>query len=314
MPRRLPLVTIAIPTYNRAGSYLGQTLESAIHQIYPNIEILIADNCSTDNTMDFVNGIADPRVRYFRHEQNIGPYKNYNFCIVQAQGEYILILHDDDVIDEDFVDACMRAVNYNVNVGVIRTGTRVIDSSGGVTGETPNLAGGLSTEAFLRAWYTGGTALYLCSTLFHTDKLRAIGGLRSKHYLLDDVMAIVQLAATSGRVDVEEVKASFRRHNQRDKLSPTDIAHWCEDAVLTLDLICKSVPEHRVVLRKEGARFFADRCYARAAAVHSTLNRLCSYIVVFEKFHYCYFPPHMRALMRVPLVRLMKHLNTRLSS
>jgi glycosyltransferase involved in cell wall biosynthesis len=313
MPRRLPLVSIAIPTYNRAGSYLGQTFESALHQTYPNIEILIADNCSIDNTTDFVTGIADPRVKYFRHEQNIGPYKNYNFCVDQAQGEYILILHDDDVIDEDFVDACTRAVDYQVNVGIIRTGTRVIDSEGRVMRETSNLAAGLPTEAFLRAWYTGRTALYLCSTLFHTEKLRAIGGLRSKHYLLDDAMAIVQLAAMSGRADVKEVKASFRRHNQRDRLSPTDIAHWCEDALLMLDVISKSVPEHAAVLRKEGARFFADQCYERAAAVHSPLHRFCSYVVVFEKFHYRHFPPHMRNLMRAPLVRLMRHLNPRLS-
>ena len=123
-------------------------------------------------------------------------------------------------------------------------------------------------------------------------------------------MAIVQLAARSGRADVKEVKASFRRHHQRDRLSPTDIAHWCEDAVLTLELICQSVPEHAAVLRKEGARFFADQCYERAAAVHSPLHRLCSYVVVFEKFHYRYFPPHMRERIRAPVVRLMRHLNT----
>ena len=94
-------------------------------------------------------------------------------------------------------------------------------------------------------------------------------------------MAIVQLAATWGRADVKEVKASFRRHHQRDRLSPTDIAHWCEDALLTLDLICKSVPENRAVAAKGRRRFFADRCYERAAAVKSPLASflfLCSCI------------------------------------
>jgi glycosyltransferase involved in cell wall biosynthesis len=313
MQRLLPLVTIVIPTYNRAGSYLRQTLESALHQTYSNIEILISDNCSVDNTTEYIRSITDSRLKYFRHEQNIGPNKNCDFCIAQAKGDYILVLHDDDVIDEDFVDACMRAIDYQAGVGIIRTGTRVIDSNGTVIGEAPNLVGGLPTEAFFRSWFAGKTTIYLCSTLFHTDKLRAIGGLRSKHYLHDDAMAIVQLATAFGRADVKEVKASFRRHNQRDNLSPTDIAHWCEDALLVLDLICKSVPENVALVRKEGEQFLSDRCYDRAAAVKSSLTRFRCYLVVFEKFHYRYFPPNALHLFKAPFLRLIRYINTRLS-
>jgi glycosyltransferase involved in cell wall biosynthesis len=310
MPRLLPLVSITIPTYNRADNYLPQTLESALHQTYPNLEIIVSDNCSVDNTEAFVSSITDPRLKYFRQAQNIGPANNVNFCIAQAKGEYTLILHDDDVIDEDFIDSCMRAVNYRVGVGIIRTGTRVIDSNGRVMSQAPNLVGGLSTEDFFRGWFTGKTPLYLCSTLFHTEKLKAIGGLRSKHYLHDDTMAIVQLATALGRADVKDVKASFRRHNQRNTLSPTDISHWCEDALLVLDLMCTSVSEDVALVRKEGERFFANACYKRAAAVKSSLNRFRCYLVVYEKFHYRYFPPNMRYLIRAPFFRLMTYINT----
>jgi glycosyltransferase involved in cell wall biosynthesis len=314
MQQILPLVSITIPTYNRADGYLRPTLESALHQTYPNIEIIVADNCSLDSTAAFVTGIADRRLKYFRHEQNIGSNKNCDFCIGQAKGEYILILHDDDLIDDDFIDACMRAVNYKVSVGVICTGTRVIDSNGKLIGEAPNLAGGLPTEAFFRGWFTGEISLYLCNTLFHTEKLRAIGGLRSKHYLLDDAMAIVQLAAAFGRADVKEVKASFRRHNQRDTLSPTDIAHWCEDSLLLLDLMCKSVSGSAALMRKQGTRFFAEQCYKRAAAVNSPLNRFRCYLVVLEKFHYRYFPPIARYRVKASFFRLMRYIKRLLSA
>jgi glycosyltransferase involved in cell wall biosynthesis len=310
MPNPLPLVSIAIPTYNRADSYLPQTLQSALNQTYPNIEILVSDNCSIDNTSEFISGIIDPRLRYFRHEENIGPNKNCDFCVSQAKGDYILMLHDDDVIDEDFIDACMRAVDYKIGVGIICTGTRVIDLNGRLMWESQNLAGGLSNDAFFRSWFAGGTSLYLCSTLFHTEQLRAVGGFRSTHYLHDDAIAMVQLATALGRADVKEVKASFRRHNQRDTLSPTDMGHWCEDALLVLNLICKSVSKDVALVRKEGEQFFADQCYKRAAAVKSPVSRLRCYVVVFEKFRYRYFPSDMSDLIKSPFRWLMRYSKT----
>ena len=91
---------------------------------------------------------ADPRIRYFRHAENIGPTNNWNFCLNEARGSYFLLLHDDDLIDHDFIDVCMKAANYSTDIGIIRTGTRIIDSQGGVVHTYTNDAAGLSTEEF----------------------------------------------------------------------------------------------------------------------------------------------------------------------
>ncbi len=85
--QHLPMVSIGIPTYNRADGYLRECIDSAIRQTYPNIDIVISDNCSSDGTADLVNGIDDPRIRYFRHEQNIGANNNFNYCLEQARGD-----------------------------------------------------------------------------------------------------------------------------------------------------------------------------------------------------------------------------------
>ena len=123
-----PLVTIAIPTYNRAGTYLPEALQSALNQTYSNIEIFVSDNCSSDNTGQLVQRFADPRIRYIRHAENIGAPNILNFCINEARGVYLLLLQDDDMIDPDFIEMCMTAVNGNYDVGTIRTGIRLIDS------------------------------------------------------------------------------------------------------------------------------------------------------------------------------------------
>src|SRR4030042_2488708 len=125
-----PLVTIAIPTYNRADGFLKEAIRSALNQTYSNIEIIVSDNCSVDNTTTVVKSFNDPRIRYFKHKENIGANNNFNFCVEQARGAYFLLLHDDDLIDDDFIDVCMKAAEYNTDIGLIRTGTRVIDSAG----------------------------------------------------------------------------------------------------------------------------------------------------------------------------------------
>jgi glycosyltransferase involved in cell wall biosynthesis len=289
-----PLVTIAIPTYNRADRYLREALESARTQTYPRLEIIVSDNCSSDGTPALVTSIADSRLRYFRHPTNVGSNRNCNFCLQEATGEYFLLLCDDDLIDADFIETCMTAGPRPLDPGIIRTGVRLIDAKGRVLHEMPNMIGGRSTDAFFREWLAGRVPFYLCNTLFHTRRLREIGGFLSKHCLYDDVMAAVRLAAAYGRVDVPDVKASARQHES--KLGFTaDIGEWCEDSLLLLDLMCQLATEDSALIRREGMRTFARRNYSRAAAIRSPLRRLMAYVIVFRMFHYRYPPPlHLR--------------------
>ncbi len=107
------LVTIAIPTYNRADNYLKQALSSAVGQTYRNIEIIVSDNCSTDNTESVAKNFKDSRIRYFRQKENIGSNNNCNFCLEHANGIYFLLFFDDDLIDHNFTEACINAINGN---------------------------------------------------------------------------------------------------------------------------------------------------------------------------------------------------------
>jgi len=287
----IPLVSIAIPTYNRADGYLKQAIASAVNQTYQNIEIIVADNCSNDHTENVVRGFPDSRLHYFRHEKNIGANNNFNFCVEQAKGHYFLLLHDDDLIDSDFAATSMNAADYATDVGIIRTGTRVIDAQGNVLHEYPNMAGGLSTEDFFRGWFASRTSLYLCSTLFNTERLKAIGGFQSPKNLFQDDIAIVQLAAKFGRVDTQHVKASFRRH-PGEMTAATKVNDWCEDSLTLLKVMCELVPqESKKMIRDEGMRFFCRINYSRARMVQLPLSRLAAYFRVFKRFHYRYLPP-----------------------
>ncbi|RPI48790.1 MAG: glycosyltransferase family 2 protein [Betaproteobacteria bacterium] len=302
-----PLVSIGIPTYNRADRYLKETLESALAQTYPNVEIVVADNCSPDATRAVVASYADPRIRYFRHEAGIKPNNNFNFCLQQANGAYFLLLPDDDKIDPEFIDTCMRAANYDTQVGIIRSGTRIINSAGTVIGEGRNHTAGMSTADFILGWFTGKTPLYVCSTLYNTEGLRSIGGLRSRHNLFQDVAATARLAAAMGRVDIERPMASSRQHGGK-WTHVARVREWCEDSFELLDLLCELAPEKQSEIRHQGMQFFANVNYSRASDVRAPGERLKAYLIVYRHFGRRHFPPAVMMFHSTALYRGLRHI------
>ena len=90
-----PKVTVVITTYNRAG-LLPRAIKSVLAQTYTDYEVIIVDDCSSDNTQDVIAGFDDPRIRSFRHERNRGQSVTRNTGIFNAKGQYIAFLDDDD--------------------------------------------------------------------------------------------------------------------------------------------------------------------------------------------------------------------------
>lgn len=96
------LVSVIIPTYNRA-EFLREAITSVLAQTYSNFELLILDNCSADHTPEVVASFTDPRIKYLRHQCNIGPTANWSYGVYWAKGEYLSILGDDDRYKLDFL-------------------------------------------------------------------------------------------------------------------------------------------------------------------------------------------------------------------
>ncbi len=285
----LPLVSIGIPTFNRAERNLRNVIERALGQTYQNVEVIVSDNCSSDNTPELVGAIKDPRLRYFRQETNIGGNNNFNFCLNQAKGEYFLLFHDDDMIDEDFVEACIASLKPGQRVGVIFTGVRIIDEHDKVSEEYKNRASGLSPSQFILAWFETSVSLYLCSTLYHTENLKAVGGFHSAKLLFDDLVPSFTLLAKYGRSDVPEIKASFRRHSGNRSLS-IPMRDWTEEGLYLLDVIYALFPEESEVFHKQGSRYFCNKMYWNTSGRKGLLQRMKDYLQIYQAFGYCYSP------------------------
>lgn len=106
-----PLVSIGVPTYNRP-ELLSKCLSCLINQTYPNVEIIVSDNCSPSEAVP--NLVAELRtthanIIYFRQSENIGASNNFNFVRQKATGRYFMWLSDDDMLSERFIE---ETVNF----------------------------------------------------------------------------------------------------------------------------------------------------------------------------------------------------------
>lgn len=110
------ILTIAIPTYNRR-KYLGLALNSIFSQYDEKVEVIVSDNCSTDDTKDFVSK-EYPKAIYYCNERNIG-MENFKRCYDRANGKYIMLLGDDDILLEGAISHILHFLEENDNLDLI---------------------------------------------------------------------------------------------------------------------------------------------------------------------------------------------------
>ena len=117
-----PLVSVIITTYNRADMIV-MAIESVLSQTYPNWELIIADDASTDDTFELLKYYRnDPRIRYVRNEINLGIAANRNEAIRHSKGMYIAMLDSDDKwIDPDKLSKQVEFMEKNPHHGIVGT-------------------------------------------------------------------------------------------------------------------------------------------------------------------------------------------------
>jgi len=105
-----PLVSVAMCTYNGAA-YLTAQLETILNQTYLNLEIVIVDDGSTDNTVEIVKEmqVNDPRIHFFQNEKNLGYNKNFEKAFPLCRGNFIAIADQDDIWEVNKIEYIMKA-------------------------------------------------------------------------------------------------------------------------------------------------------------------------------------------------------------
>ncbi len=107
------LVSVIMPSYN-TGKYIAETIESVCSQTYPYWELIIVDDCSTDDTDAIVaNYLFDSRIRYLKNEKNSGAAVSRNYALREAKGKWIAFLDSDDLWKPEKLEKQVRFMTEN---------------------------------------------------------------------------------------------------------------------------------------------------------------------------------------------------------
>jgi alpha-1,3-rhamnosyltransferase len=135
----IPLITIGIPNYNYAH-YIIEAIESAVNQDYSNIELIIVDDSSTDNSVEVIekwieNYKGSVPVKLIKNKNNLGLSGTCNVILKNASGKYYQTLDADDKIFLNKISQQVEILNLNENAALIYSNVCVIDEKGTMSGK-----------------------------------------------------------------------------------------------------------------------------------------------------------------------------------
>ena len=115
----LPLVSIGVPFFNNEKS-IERLIESLLNQNFENIEIILSDNCSTDNTKEKIDKyLINKKINYFRNEKNFGPIYNHNVLLDYAKGKYFMWAHSDDFLSKNFIKDAVQILEKDDEISSV---------------------------------------------------------------------------------------------------------------------------------------------------------------------------------------------------
>ena len=174
-------VSIIIPTHNRIG-YLKEALESALRQSYKNIEIIVCDNASTDDTNLYMAEQNDKRIKYIRHEKPVDYIFNFNSWTDVSTADFVCYLTDDDKLEPTFIEKCVNELLNDTSTRLVKTGSFIINEKSEVVGEYLPFKDSISTGAqfiFDRINPRYSEFSMLCGCMFRKADFLKIGGVLS---------------------------------------------------------------------------------------------------------------------------------------
>lgn len=173
----MPKFSICIPAYK--SRFLSECLQSVLGQSYTDFEVVVLNDCSPEPVEATVRSFADARIRYYENERNVGAVRltdNWNRCVALADGEYVMIMGDDDRLEPDYLEAFTVLMARYPGLDVYHCRSLVIDDQGNALRLTP------AAPSFERVcdhiWHrlNQWRSQYISDFVYRTDALRSAGG------------------------------------------------------------------------------------------------------------------------------------------
>ncbi|MBR8830312.1 MAG: hypothetical protein N5P05_003407 [Chroococcopsis gigantea SAG 12.99] len=219
-------VSLCLPTYNRSH-YLTYSITSVLKQTYEDFELIVCDDASPDNTAEVVKNFNDSRIRYIRHEENIGRSRNMRAGFAASRGEYFIKFDDDDALTPDFLCKTVTILDSHPDIDFVCTNHWIIDKYGNkdITATDKNSAkwgkdklhAGVIEDLLWQTFYY--QSLQVGSTLFRRDCLQSVDYMRPEADGCEDFDLLVRLALDNKRgYFLPEYLMEYRFHGGQSSL------------------------------------------------------------------------------------------------
>ncbi|MEW6094747.1 MAG: glycosyltransferase family 2 protein [Chloroflexota bacterium] len=261
-----PLITIVTPSFNQ-GRFLEATIQSVLAQDYPNLEYLIVDGASTDNSLEIIRKYAD-RISWWVSEKDKGQSDAINKGLRRARGEIVGWLNSDDVYEPEAVSNAVAAFRSAPEAGLVYADARSIDAQG----RPFNL---MRARQYNLVELLAYNIICQPASFMRRSVLAQVNYLNPEYHLLMDHLLWIEMARKAPILYVPQVWASARYHEQA-KNRTRGAAYGREARVLIEDL--QTRPEFAEIIAANSKRIWAgvnrfDAFYLTEAGEHAAALR-----------------------------------------
>ena len=211
----MELVSICIPTYN-SEMYIEECLESVIDQSYKNLEIIISDNNSEDNTLEILNRLKVDNMKIYKNNSNLGMVANFNIVSNLANGEYLKFLASDDKLDKFSIEKLIEPFNNYENLVLTSSAKKIINSNSEIIfKQISSLKTGIykGENIIQKILFSGRNPVGEPSTALVKKKaIDYVGGFNSPFPMTLDIDFWISILNQGDLFYINEPLASFRVH------------------------------------------------------------------------------------------------------
>lgn len=208
-------ISVCLPIFNGAR-YLAAAIESVLSQTHENLELLIVDDLSTDDSAQIAKTYAasDSRIVYWQNQRNLGIFANYNECMQRVSGSFVKLFAQDDVFEPECLKAQLTELLQNETLALVTVARKVINENGQETAlerfydRSTIVAGEEVIREYMKTFvYRSGTP---AQVMF---RKKAIGnGFDTRYTLSGDIEYFFRILQTGDYMYLDRPLVKFRRH------------------------------------------------------------------------------------------------------
>ena len=256
--------SIILPVRN-GGEYVKECVSSILSQTYADFNLLVLDNCSTDDTVSWISALHDPRIIIFLAERPLSIEENWGRIVSLPKNEFITLIGHDDILDEDYLAVMDDLINKNKEAGLYQSHFRYIDKNGEKIRNCKAMKPVLSHSEFLADFLCNKIDTMGTGFMMRSADYDGLGGIPNYPSLLfADFELWINLIGKKYLAVAEKQCFGFRIHNSTTTTSKDAIFYEAYKRFVLFLHKLKDDNESNEVIEKYGPDYI--RFYSKALA------------------------------------------------